>query len=43
MEYISDNILKRISSYNLFLLKFKVNFDKLLRDKQFKAIKAIKI
>lgn len=43
MELISDNIFKRISSYNLFLLKFKVNFDKLLKGKQFKAIKAIKI
>lgn len=43
MELISDNILKSISSYNLFLLKFKVNFDKLLRGEQFKAIKTFKI
>lgn len=34
MEFLSDNILKGISSYNRFLLKFKVNFDKLPRGKQ---------
>lgn len=34
MGFISDNILKSISSYNLLLLKFKVDFDKLLRGKQ---------
>lgn len=43
MEFIADNILKRIFFYNLFFLKFKVNSDKLLMGKQFKAIKAIKI
>lgn len=33
-EFLSDNILKRISSHNLFLLKFKVDFDKSLKGKQ---------